>query len=156
MCLLTAVKGGIKSETIPDISKFATSSKLNVGQQGIVSFAQGNTFSAYAFKEGKTQTIDMVTIFKQEKGINAFKKLQAGPASTGKAKVIGGAKLKRGSKVGSTSKSGDVKKIAERISKFTPGGQSSAAKRSAQRILTGKTPILPSPGAGSQAGTTNH
>ena len=64
----------------------------------------------------------MATIFKQEKGINAFKKLQAGPASTGKAKVIGGAKLKRGSKVGSTSKSGDVKKIAERISKFTPGG----------------------------------
>lgn len=50
----------------------------------------------------------------------------------------------------------DIKRIAEKISKFTPGGNSTAAKRSTHRILTGKTPTLPSPGAGSQAGTTNH
>ena len=48
--------------------------------------------------------------------------------------------------------------MAEKISKFTPGRASShsAAKRSTHRILTGKSVDLPSPGAGSQAGTTNH
>ena len=43
----------------------------------------------------------------------------------------------------------DVKRIAEKISKLTPGGNSTAAKRSTHRILTGKTPTLPSQGAGS-------
>ena len=84
-----------------------------------------------------------------------------GPASTsGKVRVIGGAKRKAKQLEKATQRSGDgVKKIAEKISKFTPGGNSTTAKRSTHRILTGKTPIninLPSPGAGSQAGTTNH
>jgi len=102
----------------------------------------------------------MISIFKQEKGAAALKKLQAQSQvlAGGRAKVVGGAKLKKGTKLNDkASKSGEVKRIAERISKFTPGGKSStAAKRSAQRILTGKTPTLPSPGQGSKAGTTNH
>ena len=77
----------------------------------------------------------MVSIFKQEKGAAALKKLQAQTQvlAGGRAKVVGGAKLKRGSKAAEkATKSGDVKRIAERISKFTPGGKSStAAKRSA-------------------------
>lgn len=97
----------------------------------------------------------MVTIFKQEKGVNALKKLQQS-ASTGKAKVTGGATLKKRSRNVSTGKSGGVKRLTEQISKFTPNkSNKSAAKRSTQRILT-KTPSIPSPGSGSQKGTTNH
>ena len=66
----------------------------------------------------------MISVFKQEKGANALKKLHAGPASSsGKARVIGGAKRKAKQLEKATQRSGDgVKKIAEKISKFTPGG----------------------------------
>ena len=115
-CLTGAVKSSAKNDSLPDISKFSAS-KQNTNQ-GIISFASGNTFNQYGFKEGKTQTVDMVTIFKQEKGVNALKKLQQ-TASTGKAKVTGGATLKKRSRNVSTGKSGGVKRLTEQISKFT-------------------------------------
>ena len=79
-------------------------------------------------------------------------------ASAGKVNVVGGAKLRKQKANDKLLGKGnlDVKRIAEKISKFTPGGKSNSAKRSTHRILTGKTPTLPSPGAVSQAGTTNH
>lgn len=52
-----------------------------------------------------------------------MKKLHAGPASAGKAKVVGGAKLRKSKQLEkATARSGEVKKIADKISKFTPGG----------------------------------
>jgi hypothetical protein len=152
-CLTSAVKSGVKSESIPDISKF--SAKSIVGQ-GVVSFASGNNFNNYSFKEGKTATVDMSTIFKQEKGADALKKLQAGPAAYGKAKVVGGSSGRRGGKAASKGKSGDIQKMVQKISKYTPSGNKSVAKKSTARILTGKTPALPSPGDKNMAGTTDH
>ena len=102
----------------------------------------------------------MVSIFKQEKGAEALKKLQGGPSVSSKAKVVGGAKAKKGN-AKSASKSGDIKKMVEKINKFTPGaGKPSVTdKKSTTRILTrpGKTPgTLPSPGGDREAGTTDH
>lgn len=141
--------GSVK-ESIADISKFASKANVN---QGIVSFASGATFNGYNFKEGKNQTVDLNSIFKQEKGADALKKLQAGGDSQGKAKVVGGAK-----RAGKSAKKGSVAKvaaIAEKISKLTPGGKKSAAKKSTARILT-KAPTLQSPGGDKEAGTTDH
>jgi len=152
-CLSSAVKSGIKSESCPDISKF--SAKSAVGQ-GVVSFASGNNFNAWGFKEGKTPTVDMVSIFKQEKGADALKKVQAGPASSGKAKVVSGLAGRRGGKA-AKGRSGEIKKMVEKISKYTPGGNKSVTKKSTTRILSGKTPALPSPGGDKNlAGTTDH
>jgi len=147
-CLTTCVKSGLKSDSLPEIGKFSSKGTIT---QGIVSVPSSTHPANFGFKEGKTQTVDMMTLFKLEKGSNALKKYQAGPSvSGGKVKAVGGAKSnKRTSKMANKSSGGDVKKIADKISKFTPGGQSTAAKRSAQRILTGKTPTMPSPGAGS-------
>ena len=61
-CILGAVKSFVKTESLPDIQKF--SSKSNVTQQGVINFAQGATFCGLGFKDGKTVTIDMITIFK--------------------------------------------------------------------------------------------
>ena len=149
-CLSSAVKSGIKSESCPDISKF--SAKSAVGQ-GVVSFASGNNFNAWGFKEGKTPTVDMVSIFKQEKGADALKKLQAGPSSSSRAKVVGGAK-----RAGKAARKGgaNVAGVVEKLAKFTPGDKkSAAAKKSTARILT-KAPTLQSPGGDKQAGTTDH
>ena len=106
----------------------------------------------------------MITIFKQERGVNALKKLQSQSYSCGKVRTIGGIKFRNKkaqeklARVDSNSKLGDSRKIAEKISKFTPGRASanSAAKRSTHRLNSGKLHEMPSPGAGSQAGTTNH
>lgn len=95
----------------------------------------------------------MNAIFKHEKGSLALKKLQT-PLNNGRARILGGSKLSKNSKL--IRKGGDIKRIVEKISKFTPGQcNSTAAKRSAQR-LSGKTPTIPSPGGGSHVGTTNH
>jgi hypothetical protein len=82
--------------------------------------------------------------------------LQAGPASSGKAKIVSGSAGRRNGKISSLGKSGDIKKMVERIQKFTPGGNKSIAKKSTARILSGKTPALPSPGDKNAAGTTDH
>lgn len=148
-CVQGAV-GGVK-ESLADISKFQSKGAVS---QGVVSFASGNTFNSWSFKEGKTQTVDLASIFKQEKGADALKKLQAGPASSSKAKVVGGAK--RGAKAAKKAGGSNVGAIAEKLSKFTPGDKkSAAAKKSTARILT-KAPTLQSPGGDKQAGTTDH
>jgi len=147
-CVQSSV-GGVK-ENIQDISKFSSKGNVN---QGIVSFAAGNTFSNYTFKEGKTATVDLQNIFKQEKGADALKKLQAGPSSSSRAKVVGGAK-----RAGKAAKKGgaNVAGVVEKLAKFTPGDKkSAAAKKSTARILT-KAPTLQSPGGDKQAGTTDH
>lgn len=147
-CMQAAVNSGAK-ENIHDISKFAAKASVS---QDIVSFGAGPLFSAWTFKEGKTQTVDMNSIFKQEKGADALKKIQAGPTSAGKAKVVGGAK--KGAK-GKGKVSGGVGAVVEKISKFTPGDKKSAAKKSTTRILT-KAPTLQSPAGDKHAGTTDH
>lgn len=73
-CLLGAIKNSVKTDSLPEIAKFQV--KGNLMTQGIINFAGGNTFNSYSFKEGKTVTVDMITIFKQEKGVTALKKLQ--------------------------------------------------------------------------------
>lgn len=109
--------------------------------QGIHNFATGASFTGYTFKEGKTATVDMNSIFKQEKGADALKRLQAGPVASGKAKVVGGAK--KGAKM--TRKMAGhqgISALAEKLTKFTPGDKkSAAAKKSTTRILT-KAPTL--------------
>ena len=147
-CVASAVSGGAK-ESMLDISKFAA--KSNVGQD-IVSFQSGQNFNAWTFKEGKTATADMNSIFKQEKGADALKKIQAGPAATGKAKVIGGAR--KGAK-GKGKVSGGVGATVEKLAKFTPGEKRSTAKKSTARILS-KAPTMQSPGGDKQTGTTDH
>jgi hypothetical protein len=147
-CVADSVNSGVK-ESICDISKFPA--KGNVGQ-GVVSFASGSHFNSWSFKEGKSATVDMNSIFKQEKGADALRKLTAGPASTGKAKVVGGAKRVAKGK----GKVSGVGAVVEKLAKFTPGDKrSAAAKKSTARILT-KAPTLQSPGGDKQAGTTDH
>jgi hypothetical protein len=146
-CIASSLGG---ASGLPDISKM--SAKANVGQ-GVHSFASGSTFSGFSFKEGKTATVDLNSIFKQEKGADALRRLQAGPSASGKAKVVGGAK--KGAKGKGKGGSG-IGGIIEKITKFTPGDKkSAAAKKSTTRILT-KAPTLASPGGDKHAGTTDH
>jgi len=147
-CVAKAVGHGAK-DSCPDISKF--SGKGNVSS-GVVSFASGNTFNSFGFKEGKSQTSDMNSIFKQEKGADQLRKLQSGPSAGGKVAVKGGSK-KAGKKGG---KSSGVGSMVEKLAKFTPGDKkSNANKKSTTRILT-KAPTFPSPGGDKHHGTTDH
>jgi hypothetical protein len=88
---------------MPDISYMTGKGDI---KNGVMSFATGGNFSSYNFKEGKTNTMDMTSIFKSEKGADALKKLQAGlVTASGKAKVTGGPtnkKSKSKTKKGST------------------------------------------------------
>jgi hypothetical protein len=69
-CVTKAVTG--VKDSLVDIHKFPVKGDVT---QGVVSFANGNEFNSYSFKEGKNQTVDFNTIFKQEKGADALKKL---------------------------------------------------------------------------------
>jgi len=149
-CVTSAVNKSLKHDSMPEISKFSSKGKVN---DGIVAFSTGN-FNPFGFKEGKTSTVDMTTIFKQEKGADALRKLQAPAGGSSKAKVVGGAKAKKQIKKG--AKGADVRRMVDRISKFTPGQKGSVAKKSTSRIMSGKTPTLPSPGGDKDAGTTDH
>jgi len=80
-----AITAGIKSESLPDISKFQ--SKASVGQ-GVVKFAPGETFTAYGFKSSNTPVLDMTSIYKQEKGTAPKKK--GSPTKQVKPKIQGG------------------------------------------------------------------
>jgi hypothetical protein len=150
-CVQGAVDGGVK-ENVLDITKFQAKGDV---KQGIVSFSSGASFSSYSFKEGKTQTVDLSAIFKQEKGPEALKKVTAGGAAGGKAKVVGGAKKAAGPKAGLKAASKGVASVVEKLAKFTPGGRKSAVKRSTAKIVT-KAPTLQSPGGAQEAGTTDH
>jgi len=146
-CVSGAVSGGAK-EQMADISRMTAKANVN---QGIVSFANGNNFNSYTFKEGKNATVDLDTIFRQEKGAAALQRLRAQPAAGAGAKVKGGAsKDKGGARKTSANKIGNV---IRKIHQNTPGR--AAQKQSTGRILT-KAPTLQSPGGDNQAGTTDH
>lgn len=142
-----AVSGAVSKSNaaLPDIAKF--NNKANVSQ-GVVSFGSAN----YSHKEGKSVVVDLNSVFKQEKGADAWRKLQAGPAAASKAKVVGGAK-RAGKAAG---KRGAGAAITEKLAKYTPGDKRSAAKKSTGRILSKQAPTLQSPGGDKQAGTTDH
>ena len=145
------VTSSVKADACPDIAKMSNKGAVAAG---IHSFASGDSFTGYTFKEGKTPVVDISSLFKQEKGADALKKLTSGPAASGKAKVVGGAK-RAGKGKGKTSGAA-VGAIVEKIAKFTPGDKGSkAAKKSTARILT-KAPTLQSPGGDKHAGTTDH
>jgi hypothetical protein len=135
----SAISSGLKTESLPDISKFT--SKGNVSQ-GVVKFASGESFSNFGFKESKTAVLDSNALLRADKGAAAAKK-----EGNVKPKVKGGnlKVAKQGiSKVGS---------LANKISKFTPGGKADAAKKSVGR--SGKY-NQPTPGGDSSgAGTTD-
>lgn len=139
-CLSGAVKSGVKGESLPDIGK-----KGGAGA-GVVTFASGASFSGWTFKEGKTPTVSMASILKQEKG-SSPKKMDP----TSKAKVLGGAKG-----APKSAKKDNMKSLGSKLAKFSPPSKKNAAKKSTAKIFSGATPVLPSPGDGrSGAGTTN-
>jgi hypothetical protein len=139
-CMTAAVGKGVKGESLPVIG-----AKAGAGA-GVVSFASGPAFGGWTFKEGKTPTVPMSSILKQEKGASPKK---ADPTS--KAKVIGGAKG-----APKSAKKEAVKGLGSKIAKFSPPGKKNNAKKSTAKLISGATPVLPSPGDGrSGAGTTN-
>jgi hypothetical protein len=143
---------GAAKAVVPEISTFASRADV---KQGVLGFAPGASFTAYNFKEGKTQTVDMQSVFKQEKGADALKRLLAGSGSSGKAKVTGGATSKKsGSR--SAKKSGlGTRSLVNKIMKQTPGGKgtgsNTAQKRSTLRL--GAHPNIQSPGNEGGPGT---
>ena len=62
----SCINKSVTNAGLADISKMTAKGGVN---QGVHSFASGPTFSGFTFKEGKTATIDMNSIFKQEKEI---------------------------------------------------------------------------------------
>jgi len=85
-CLSNAVNAGCKGDSLPDVNKKGDS---------VVSFASGSKFSAFAFKSGTTPTVDMVSIFKAEKGASALKNLQSGGVSSKGVRVVSKAKASK-------------------------------------------------------------
>jgi hypothetical protein len=69
-CLSGAVSS--VKESVADISKMTGKGNVSAG---VVSFASGNNFDAYGFKDGKSATVDLQSIFRQEKGADALRKL---------------------------------------------------------------------------------
>lgn len=134
-CVTAAVAKGVKGESLPDVTK--------KGGAGFVSFASGG-YNPFNFKEGKTPTVAYASIVRQEKGATAAKD------ATAKGKVVGGAKGKK------SSKAAAGKSIGSKLAKFTPQGKKSMAKKSTAKLISGATPVLPSPGDRSGAGTTNN
>jgi len=117
----------------------AVGSKGNA-QAGVVSFASGNNFSAWGFKDGKTATQDILAIFRQEKGSNALAALNRSPSSAGKPKVLGGAKKSKA--VAKKPKANGIGKTVTKILKSATPGRKSVAKKSTARLGKGnmKTP----------------
>jgi len=122
-------------DSLPDITKKGDS---------IVAFATGSRF-VYPFKVGTTQTVDLVSIYKAEKGGAALKKLQDGSSSGGHVKVVSGVRksakkaapkasaVKAASRVIAKASVTQVKKSVAKVGKsvprlMTPGGQASAAQ----------------------------
>jgi len=91
----------------------------------------------------------MANILKQEKGASPVKK----EAPTGKAKVVGGAKSKPAKAAKPAAGKSIALKLANKLSPVRKG----PAKKSTAKLVSGATPVLPSPGDGrSGAGTTNN
>merc|ERR1712086_109772 len=139
-CMSTAVKGGVKSESLPEIGK-----KGGPGA-GVVSFATGGSFTAWSFKEGKTPTVAISAILKQEKGSSPKK-----DDPTGRAKVVGGSKQM----AKPAKKESGVRSIGSKLVKYSPPSKKNLAKKSAAKLINAPA-VLPSPGDGrSGQGTTN-
>lgn len=138
-CLTGAVAGGLKGDSLPDVSKKGDS---------VVSFASGSNFSAWKFKAGSTQTQDMSSVFKAEKGASAFKKLtDAGASGSAKVGVLG----KVPKKAKPSAKKAPGVNIASKLIKKTPQNP----KKSVGNLKSGKTPgTMKTPtGSGSAAQT---
>lgn len=146
-CVLSSVDS--VKEVVADVSKLQGKGSVS---QGVVSFASGANFNGYTFKDGKNATVDLNTIFKQEKGADALRKVQAGPSTGGKAKVTGGAK---GAAKGLKKAGGKVANMVDKLNKLTPGGKKSAAKKSTAKILS-RVQTMQSPGGDREAGTTDN
>jgi len=142
-CVVKAVNSGVKGESMPNLGQ------KGAGGAGVVSFASGNNFSSWNFKSGSVATVDMATIFKNEKGAAAFNKL-GGESKAGGVRVKGGAKVKAPS-----AKKSAVKASSKAIMKTkTPG---SGGKKSTAIGRTGMTPRMKTPGDGSsKAGTPGY
>lgn len=135
-----AIASGLKSESLPDISKFQAKASV---AQGVVKFAAGDTFTAYGFKSANTAVLDMNSIYRSEKGGAPKSKTPA--AKSVKPKVSGGSKvIKKSPKKGAGS-------LAGKLAKYTPGGKKTLPKKSVGAAGAG---TMASPGDGmSQAAT---
>jgi len=115
--LLGRVSG---KDSLPDVTKKG---------DGVVSFASGGRF-AYNFKAGSTVAVDLVSIFKSEKGANALKALQGG-SSSGNAAVRVKSSVKANKSKPSAKKSA-IKSGSRVISKV--GGGAANAKKSIGKV----------------------
>lgn len=107
---------------------------------GVVSFGSGASFSGWGFRDGKTQIVDINSIYKQEKGA-----LPKSPSSSGKARVLGGPSKK--SKGVKKPKASGVGKTVSKLLKTATPGRKSVAKKSTARI--GKSSSMKTPGGDS-------
>jgi hypothetical protein len=110
----------VPSTTLPDISKFGKGSV----SQGIVKAGA----NAGSYSVGKTATVDMASIFKQEKGAAAYAALSGG--GNVKPKVVGG----KGKKKVAPKKAGSG--IAGKIMKASANAKKTAGRLSAGDMLT--------------------
>jgi hypothetical protein len=159
-----ALAKNVKGESLPDIAKVSTASKAKV-ESGIVkaSASKGEDFSDFSFKEGNTSVLSLKDIFVQEKGKEAASKASEGVP---KVKSVKGAK-KAASKSAAKkaakkpSESADVKKIVDKVTKYTPSKSATKEtpkKASAKKSTTGgkkQTPAMPSPGGKKSTKTTD-
>ena len=133
-----AIAAGVKSESLPDISKMQAKASVS---QGVVKFAAGETFSAYGFKSANTATVDMGALYKSEGGVA---KAKAADKSV-KPKVKGGSKaIKKSPKKAAGG-------VAGKLAKFTPGGKKTLPKKSVGAAGAG---TMASPGDGMSAAAT--
>jgi hypothetical protein len=145
----STVKAGCKTDSLPDMAKIAT--KGTVAQQGVVKFAQGDSFSNYGFTSGKTQVLELNNIFKMEKGAAAFSKLSAGGVSI-KPKVSG-SKVKVGKKSSAKKTLAVAAAAAEPIAKKLE--KVADNKKKSTKRIPGSVGGMPTPGdKGSAGGTT--
>ena len=136
----SSITSKLKSESLPDISKFQAKSSVS---QGVVPFASGSSFSGYGFKSSTTAVMDMTAIYKSEKG--ALPKSKSSPSKSVKPKVSGGSKvIKKSPKKSSGS-------LASKLAKYTPGGKKTQPKKSVGQ--PGAT-TMASPGDGMSAAAT--
>lgn len=139
----TAIAAGVKTESLPDISKFSTKASVS---QGVVKFGAGDTFTAYGFKSANTPTMDMNAIYKSEKG--GAPKAKAPAEKSVKPTIKGGSKaIKK-----SPKKAAAAGAIAGKLAKYTPGGKKTLAKKSVGHAVAGGT--MASPGDGMSAAAT--
>ena len=163
-----------KTDTLPDISKVSVSDgkKAKVEERGVVSLKGGagkkgdEEFNDFAFKEGNTQVLKLQDIYKQEKGVEAFKrKSEKGESSA--APRVGGAKGKK--KAASKAKAkgkkstsaGEVRTSVEKVVSYTPSkGKKTTPQKgkvSTKKTISAKkhTPSMPSPGGKKSTKTTD-